>query len=452
MPSDREASPAADYPLLNALRYRRSRRFGVGMEMQAGPLAYKSRVTPLRLSEDEEALLAFAACGVTGPALGDLVYSAGGGGTIMAGILGRTIASGDAIQTVTMFVINQAATYMLKRPRDFAADEFGEVSEMSRDGRYTELYRKSRIKIKDGRAEPPLEMPYNLSVNHWSLYDPASTYFLPVNDLTLLYINGVLEILSRENGAYIVDERAGFRPAGLKPFARSRGGWLIDDPKAQRSITIQQLETLVTEFVTIEQGMAMQNLGLMAQAMGLGGFPHWAAHPWGWLEALGFRMQPMAATRYLGMGLLLRFFARLFGKDTDVRLGVGLEVEGASVLQPYCPPYYPSMAAAVRAVVELKHGPAGLFSTGVKQGAWREPERIAGGAAAIDPAVIEAATAYFEYLYGRYGRVPVYQPPFRTVLGFQASHLDTEFYDRFYRPEALSETQRRHMEQWHAGN
>ena len=451
MPPEYGHLAALNYPLVDALRYRRSRRFGVGMEMKAGPLAFKSTAKPLRLTEDEDALLAFAACGVTGPALGDLVYSPGGGGTIMAGILGRTIASGDAIQTVTVFVTNQDATYMLKRPRNFGADEFGEVSEMSRDARYTELYRRSRIKIKDGRAEPPLEMPYNLSVNRWSLYDPASTYFLPVNDLTLLYINGVLEILSKENGAYILDERAGFRPAGLKRFARSRGGWLVDDPKAQRSITIQQLETLVTEFVTIEQGMAMQNLGLMAQAMGLGGFPHWAAHPWGWLEALGFRMQPMAATRYLGMGLLPRFFAKLFGKDTDVRLGVGLEVEGAPVLQPYCPPYYPSMAAAVRAVVELKHGPAGLFSKGVKQGAWREPERIAEGAAVIDPTVIDAATAYFEYLHGRYGRVPVYQPPFRTVLGFQASHADTEFYDRFYRPEALSETQRRHMEQWHAG-
>jgi hypothetical protein len=29
------------------------------------------------------------------------------------------------------------------------------------------------------------------------------------------------------------------------------------------------------------------------------------------------------------------------------------------------------------------------------------------------------------------------------VLNFQASHLDAEFYDQFYRPEALSETQRR---------
>jgi len=33
-------------------------------------------------------------------------------------------------------------------------------------------------------------------------------------------------------------------------------------------------------------------------------------------------------------------------------------------------------------------------------------------------------------------------PPYRTVLGFQACHLDAEFYDHFYPPEVLSEPQR----------
>jgi hypothetical protein len=450
MPQEQPPSYVANYPLLDALRNRRSRRFGVGMEMKAGPLAFRSTAPPLRLGEDEEALLAFAACGVTGPALGDLVYSEGGGGTILAGMHGRTVASGDAIQTVSVFVINEDSTYLLKRSRDFAPPELAEAAELSRNGRFTELYRKSRVLIRKGRAAPPLDPFYNLNVNRWSLYDPASTYFLPVNELTLLYINGVLEILSKQNCSFIVDERAGFQPAGLKRFAKSRGGWLLDDPKAQRSLTIQQLETLVTEFVTIEQGMVMQNLGLMTQALGLGGFPHWAAHPWGWLEALGFRMQPMAGTAYLGAGRLLGALARLLGKDAEVRLGLGLEVDGAPVLVPFCPPFQPSMAAAVRAVVELKYGAAGVFGGGAAQGAWREPGRIAEAAERPSDGAIDATIAFCEYVYRRYGRFPAYQPPFRTVVGFQASHVDTEFYDRFYKSEALSQTQRRHMETWHS--
>ena len=44
-----------NYSLLDALRNRRSRRFGVGMAMETGPLAYSSDQPTLRLSEDEEA-------------------------------------------------------------------------------------------------------------------------------------------------------------------------------------------------------------------------------------------------------------------------------------------------------------------------------------------------------------------------------------------------------------
>lgn len=442
-------NPVRTYPLIDALRDRRSRRFGLGMKMDGGATPYTSARKPLPLCEEEEALLAFAACGVTGPALGDLVYTPEGGGSIMAGMLGRTAASGDAIQAVSVFVVNPGGTFLLKRPKDFAPEEIPGLVELVRAGELKELYLRSRVKIRNERAEPSLERFFNLDVNRWSLYDPAGTYFLPVNELTLLYINGLLEIFSERNGAFVVDERAMFQPAGVKKFARSRGGHLDDDPKTEHTFTLQQLETLVTEFVTIEQGMILQNLCLMTQALGLGGFPHWAAHPYGWLQALGFRTTRMRATRYLGMGRLTRLLAGLLGGDTDVPLAQGLEHDGAPLLKPFCPPYYPSMEAAVRGVVELKFGEKGVFRGGVRQGAWKEPARVAEVSEAPSEKAIEATIALCTYVFERYGRFPAYQPPFRTVLGFQANHLDLEFYDKYYKPEALSETQRRHMEQWH---
>ena len=74
-------------------------------------------------------------------------------------------------------------------------------------------------------------------------------------------INGLLEIFNEQTGAFVVDERANFQPAGLKPFGRSRGGHLIDDPSSGRVLTVQRLEMMVTELVTIEQGMMLQNSG-----------------------------------------------------------------------------------------------------------------------------------------------------------------------------------------------
>ena len=100
------------------------------MSIPAGPLAYKSRHRPAPLAEEEEAALAFAACGITGYALGDLCYAQGQGGNIMAGHVGRTIASGDALHTVALAVTNDQATYLLKRPRDFAPETLPEIIEL----------------------------------------------------------------------------------------------------------------------------------------------------------------------------------------------------------------------------------------------------------------------------------------------------------------------------------
>src|SRR5687768_2418113 len=96
--------------LLDSLRNRRSRRFCAGMNNPAGPLQFQSRFAPCPLSESEEAALAFAATGITGPVLGDLCYAPGQGGSIMAGLVGRTIASGDGIQAVSLAVINDRET------------------------------------------------------------------------------------------------------------------------------------------------------------------------------------------------------------------------------------------------------------------------------------------------------------------------------------------------------
>jgi hypothetical protein len=441
-------SREATRTLLEILRGRRSRRFGLGMQMPSGPFAHRSAHAAVPLSEEEEATLAFAACGVTGYALADLMYERGQGGTIMSRLLARAIPSGDAAQAVGLIVMNEDATYYIKRPQDFSADEIPELAQLAAQEEYVELYRRSRVKIRDGRVAPPMVPLFNINCNQWSLYDPAATYFLPVNELTWLYINGVLEIFNETNNIFIVDERASFQPAGLKRFARSRGGHLDDDPGKGRVVTIQQLETLVTEFVTAEHGMMIENIALMVQAMGLGGFPHWAAHAFGWFEALGFRMGEMQASRYLGMNRVLASLARWLGRDSPVPYVQGLERDGVRLLTPMCPPYYPSMEVAVRALVDAKVGPNGIFRGGASQSAWRDSAAVASACPAPTEENIAATIAYCEYVYQRYGRFPAYQPPMRTLLGFQVNHVDCDFYDRFYDPGAVTENQRQHMSWW----
>lgn len=434
------AARLAGVSFLDVLRNRRSRRFALGMNMPAGPLAYRSRFAPAPLSEAEEAALAFAACGITGHALADLCYAPREGGNIMAGFVGRAIASGDGLQTVALTVINDQGAWLLKRPRDFASSEIRELIGLAQRGDLAAVYQLTRVKIKESRPRPPLNPLFNINANQWSAHAAGTTCFLPVNDLTFMYLNGLLEIFNEETGVFALDERAGFQPAGLARFAKSKGGHLDDDARNGRVVTVRQIEQFVDEFVTAEQGMMLQNLGLMAEALGLGGFPSFANHEFGWFEALGFRTEKMAASRYLGAGWLARLGLKLLGRDFDIPYPVGLERDGQTLLKPFCPPYYQTMTAAVKAVLEAKHATRSAHTNG--DSAWRAADQVTGQVPGVSPAAIAATIAYAEYLLSRYGRFPVHLPPYRTVLCFQAGHVDAEFYERFYQPGVLSPAHR----------
>src|SRR5215470_15218747 len=428
--------------LFEVLLNRRSRRVGLGMSIPAGPLQYASSRQPVPLTEDEEAALAFAACGVTGYALADLSYGTGEGGSMLAGRLGRTVASPDAVNAVAVLVTNDRGTWLLKRPQDFAGGEFLELVELARKGSLASLYQRSRIQLSDRRAAPPLEPGHNFSINRWSLYAPGTTYFLPIIETTALTINVLLELFGEDMGVFLRDERAWFRPAGVGRFARSKGGHLHDKPHDLRTATIQVVETSLLESMATEQGMVLQNLALMAEALGLGGFPNFARHEYSWFKAAGFRMQSMSASRYAGAPRILAALAKVTGLDPLLQYPVGLEKDGRVLMKPFCPPYYKSMEDAVRAFVQIKFGADGTYRGGLQQSAWLDAAPGIAEIPAPSAAALEATIGYCDYVFRRYGRFPAYTAPFRTIIGFQVCRVDVDFYARFYDPDAVSDAVR----------
>jgi hypothetical protein len=438
--------------LFEVLLNRRSRRLGLGMSIPNGRLRYQSPHAPVPLTENEEAALAFAACGITGYALADLSYGAGEGGSMLVGRLGRTIASPDAVNAVSVLVTNDSGTFLLKRPQDFAPAEFLELVSLARKGALTDLYRRARVQLSASRTAPPLDLGHNFSINRWSLYAPGTTYFLPIIETTALTINALLELFGEAMGVFLRDERAWYRPAGMGRFARSRGGNLHDDPRDLRSATIQMMESSLLESMATEHGMVLQNLALMTEALGLGGFPDFARHEYSWFKAAGFRMQSMPASRYAGASPLLSTLARWLGKDPVLEYPVGLERDNQILLKPFCPPYYKSMEDAVRSFVQAKFGDDGSYRSGIQQSAWRVSASSTAKIPSPSASAVEATVAYCNYVFRRYGRFPAYTAPFRTVIGFQVCRLDVDFYDRFYEPEALSDSVRDCTKQAHERN
>lgn len=440
----------ARYPLVDALIGRRSRRFGKGMRLDGGPLAYASAGPPQPLTLAEEAALAFAANGVTGPTLADLPHATrdlpdAGNGNILTHLAGRTAPSGDGIHTTTLFVTNDEGTWLLRRPQDYPRDQVAGLAQAAREGRFVDLYERSRVRIADNRTDVPRDARFVPPFNRWSANVAGTTYFVPVADLTALFINIMLAAFDEGSDYFIVDERNRYAPAGLGRFARSRGGPLADDPRAGRLATLGFVEGWLYEFAAIEQGGMLQNLGLMAEALGLGGFAHFAAHPFAWPRALGFRMEEPRFSKTIGAGPLTTGLLRALGRNLLMPTAVGLEHRGEALLKPYCPPAYPSMRDAVLAFVDYKFGPGrGTLNDGGAHTAWRDGAAVQAGIAPPSDRAIAATIACCEYIHRRYGRFPAGSGPFRTVLAYQAHHLDTAFYERFYRAGALGDTRALH--------
>src|SRR5215470_6394796 len=96
------------YPLFEALYRRRSRRFGLGFEMQEGPFRYKSAHAPVPLTELEEALLVGAGAGFTGLAFWDLPTPAP-----YPRLSGRTFPTTRAGGQTALFLTNDEGFYVL---------------------------------------------------------------------------------------------------------------------------------------------------------------------------------------------------------------------------------------------------------------------------------------------------------------------------------------------------
>ena len=86
----------------------------------------------------------------------------------------------------------------------------------------------------------------------------------------------------------------------------------------------------------------------------------------------------------------------------------------------------------------------GTFRDGGVATGWKDAATVQAGIPNYPDRTIAATIAYCDYVHRRYGRFPGSTGPFRTVLAYQAHHVDTDFYDRFYRPEALTQAHRQH--------
>ena len=404
--------------LMGLLRQRKTRRFGSGMELPGGPLRYRSRLPPIPLSHEEMHYLLFAGVGKTGPHLADMQYASrpgheDGQGMAIMNFHGRTAPSACAANATNLFITNDDGVYFVSSVSD---PDSGTSPEL--------------LTLQSERLRIPREMPYMLSFNQWYANRPGSLYVIPVTDVASVYFNLLLVLLSKEYGYFIVDSDNGHRSCGLDDFRRSRGGHLYDDPGKRRTMTLRELDAAIADTAIQEQGVIAQNMFLMLQALGLGGG----------IQSVGSGRHLLGWEPQIFPGLGFQFLKSPIEGVRSNPVGV------PNVWEGLCPPFVPTMEGAVRTLVASKFGPNGIYA---EQG--RPWSRSETGQSIVphDEQAIEATIRFCEYVYQTYGRFPAHADAFKTVVAFQAHHIDLDFYDKFYPESSVPSTHREHFATWH---
>ena len=238
------------------------------------------------------------------------------------------------------------------------------------------------------------------------------------------------------------------RPESINGFGT---GFLNSDLK----IPLGTVGTLRTQ---IEADLLLQNLMLVADAMGLGAYIHGSISPpvllgdpkftaqYGKMLGFEFATPPFKLLDIIRWQVLLPSLANLRAHP------IGLKVGDEHLMKAKCPPYYATMKAAVDEVMAGKFGPKGIFkNSAVFTQIYKDQY---GGtylkeASDYSSDVIDCATDICNYIYETHGRFPAHVDAIYVPgVWLQVHHPDIEYYDKYFRDE-LTDAHREHDSLWH---
>ena len=422
-------------PLFDAIFTRRSRRFGLGMEIAHGPNAYKSEAEPIPLSLEEEAMLCMAATGMSGMNLADMPHTTkdqvgpdevwDGNCNTMLEYNGRTFPSPCGSHGTELFYTNDEGTYIVKI-RGTHPERMQEIAKLDDLERLVETFVDRRIEISSERIDLPHSSPAFMSFNTWNANRPGTTMFMPVCDVTEELINGIMLFL--EQGQYLIDATDG-KPLGCEKW--------VKEGLASFPVPYQIAEPLVAFGASnIEVGFMAQNLLVTEAALGLGGWPFG-----GFAAMMALGGTPMCR------GLGFRFDT----PERGPRAGMPYPIGKDGVFETHHPHYFGgSMDDAVDDVIERKWGAQGIFNPANSDGApYKKLGQMEQEIPKTDPAIIQCTKDILNAVLEKFGRFPAIVDPCLMTVMVQAHHLECGFYDKYYRDGAYTERHRRHMERWH---
>ncbi len=414
------------FPLLQAIFGRRSRRFGLGMEIPSGPLAYRSESPPEPLSTLEQSILIAAGTGVTGWNFG-VPYGPSQPdehGQFTVRYTGRTAPTAAGIGTPVLFYTDDNGVY-LTNTRDVQPERMREMDDAQDPTQHiVNVCREHTVQLSDRRLDLPSKPGHLLDPNIWMANAPGSTLFMPAADCSEEFL-GILGIFVA-NGYVIMDADEKQQAGDLRRFIKSG---LI---REEKMFPLQVLQQSAYEANCAELAFISHNIVLTMQAMGLGGLYYNGFNRWSVLGAF-------AGDGINGLG---------FRCETDARWTTPNPVGIDGIYEALCPPYCSDMRAAVEEFARRKFGPGGAYDPDLP-GPWKDSAAVKGSVTPYADEVIDCLAEIAQYVYDKHGKFP---GTFNTIVlpGIvQSQHIDTGFYDAHYQEGAYLSTHAEHMQRWH---
>ena len=412
---------AKQFPFLKALYSRRSRRFGWGMEIPSGPLKFKSKKPPIGLDEFENAFVIASGMGVSGWHNG-IPFSSSQEGLCSYNVrfTGRTFPCTAGIGNVDLFYTNDSGTYFVST-RNGDGSKPWEMANESEAEKLINQVNQHTTKLNSDRLELTRDGKNFSAHNIWNGNTEGSTLYIPAANVSEQLIAMLFIVV--ESGYIVFDDLNKTKAGDLERYIEN--GILKED----RRYPLSYLEQYTLTQCAVEMGTMGHNMSLSLQPLGLGGWFYSGINPFSVMGLKANRGQP-------GLG-----FEFEYNKDWGVPNPTGISEFYFSMT----PPHFKTMSEAVDAFVEKKFGNNGTFRN--KNHPYKE-ETFTNNANIPSEEKIKCVKEIAEYIYRKFGKFPGTVPSIFIRYYVQAHRLETDYYDKFFKPGSYIETHKANVQRW----
>ena len=117
------------------------------------------------------------------------------------------------------------------------------------------------------------------------------------------------------------------------------------------------------------------------------------------------------------------------------------------MFESFTPPHYKDLRDAERNA----NSDLAARSTRVP-GPWKDSPTARKSAQVHDERFKRLIAVQAQYMFDTFGKFPATVPSVYILMYLQAQHIDTEYYDKLFKPGAYLPTHARHHAHWHAGD